>query len=474
MFEENEEQFDDQFNFELNRFENMMTVGDAYYFDPESLELIIDHYIIKNKLKKASEAVDFALDQHPDHTNFNLKRAQLYSTTGQLKESLLILQVLEKIDSFNAEIFVTMANVFSQLRDHHKSIKYYEKAIELSGLVEENPEELIEIMLDLALEYENIIDFKGAINVLSNLLDNFPNNESAIYEIAYCFERLGDFDKCIEYYNKYIDNNPYSFTAWYNLGNIYFIKKDTEKALWAYDYSIIINEDFSSAHFNIGNTYMQMENFKKAIESYEKCLSLDPDDSLTLCYMAEAYERIEDYEKALAYYKKSKAINPDLADAWLGIGIVKDLQGKTSQSISYLQQAVNIQTTNANYNLVLGEALFKLERFPEAEIALERALQLDNTYSEAIEFLAKIKFEYNINEAIEFLISCQEKSPLDMSSKMFLVSLYWYNGERFNALELFKNEFNENAKDSIKYLLLHLPESLKITDFKNIINPDND
>ena len=48
MFEDHEEEFDDQFKFELNRFENMMTVGDAYYFDPESLELIIHHYIIKN------------------------------------------------------------------------------------------------------------------------------------------------------------------------------------------------------------------------------------------------------------------------------------------------------------------------------------------------------------------------------------------------------------------------------------------
>jgi tetratricopeptide (TPR) repeat protein len=219
---------------------------------------------------------------------------------------------------------------------------------------------------------------------------------------------------------------------------------------------------------------MQKEDFKKAIEAYKKCLMIDPDDSLTLCYMAEAYERLENFEKALDYYNKSKTITPDLADAWLGIGIVKDLQGLTNQSIAYLQQAVNLQTTNANYNLVLGEALFKLERFPESEIVLERALQLDNTYSEAIELLAKIKFEYNIVEAIEFLILCQENSKLNTNNTMLLVSLYWCNVERFSALELFKNEFDQNAENSIKYLILHLPESVKITAFKNIINPNND
>lgn len=474
MFDDNEEQFDDQFQFELNRFENMIEVGDAYYFDPEILELIIDHYIIKNQLKRAEIAVDFGSNQHPSHSNFSLKKAQIYSTTGQLKESLLLLQVLEKIDPYNPEVFITIANVFSQLRDHSKAIKYYEKAINIGEGTSENPQEIIEIMLDLALEYENLQNFDGAISVLERLLEKTPDNESAIYEIAYCYERLGNFDKCIEYYNKYIDNNPYSFTAWYNLGNIYFLKKDTDKALWAYDFSTIINEDFSSAHFNIGNTYMQIEDFDKAIAAYEKCLRLDADDSLTLCYMGEAYERKEQYEIALEYYNKSKTINPSLADAWLGIGIVKDLLGQTNQSISYLQQAVNIQTSNANYNLVLGEALYKLERFAEAEIVLERALQLDATYSEAIELLTKIKFEYNIVEAIDFLVETDENHPLSVGNRLLLVSLLWYNGQKFESLELFKNEYQQNAKEAIKFLLLHLPESKKISEFNNIINPNNE
>lgn len=474
MFEDNEEQFDDQFQFELSRFENMIEIGDAYYFDPEVIELIIDHYIIKNQLKKAKIAVDFGSEQHPSHSNFSLKKAQLFSTTGQLKESLLLLQVLEKIDPYNAEVFITIANVFSQLRDHSKSIKYYEKALTIGEASNENPQEIIEIMLDLALEYENLLDFNGAINILQKLLDKTPDNESAIYEIAYCYERLGNFDKCIEYYNKYIDNNPYSFTAWYNLGNIYFLKKETEKALWAYDFSIIINEDFSSAHFNIGNTYMQIEDFNNAIIAYEKCLKIDPDDALALCYMGEAYERKEQYDLALSYYNKSKTINPNLADAWLGIGIVKDLQGLTNQSISYLQQAVNLQTSNANYNLVLGEALFKLERFAEAEIVLERALQIDETYSEAIELLTKIKFEYNIVEAIDFLVRTDENHQLSVSNRILLVSLLWHNGQKIESLELFKNEYQQNAEKSIKYLLLHLPESKKISEFNNIINPSNE
>jgi tetratricopeptide (TPR) repeat protein len=473
MFEEGNDQFDEQFSNELQKFETMQKNGDAFYFDPEVLEQIIDHYIIKNQFKTAGSAINFALSQHPTHNTFNLKKAQIFSTTGQLKESLLILQTLEKIDPFNSEVFITIATVFSQLRDHNKAIKYLEKALSLTSESEDN-EELIEIMLDLALEYENILDFHNAIKVLERLLDISTNNESGIYEIAYCYERIGDFDKCIEFYNLYIDNNPYSFTAWYNLGNIYFLKNNIEKALWAYDYAIIINDNFASAHFNMGNTYMQTEDYPKAIDSYLKCLEIDPDDSLTLCYLGEAYERTKDFTSALAYYTKSKEIEPTLADAWLGIGIVLDLQNQTQKSISYFQQAVKLKGDNANYYHVLGEALFKLERFAEAELVLEKALVYDPSYGDAMELLAKIKKEYNLFEAIDFLIQTSQNSPLDINCSILLVSLFWENGQKLDALELFKNQFAVNPKESINFLLLHLPESKQIQDFNNIINPNND
>jgi len=221
--EENDGQFDDQFNSELKRFETMLQEGNAFYFDAEILEQIIEHFIINNQLNKGLKAAHFAKKQHPSNTVFDLRKAQILSSTGKLKESLLILQELEKMEPYNPEIFITKASVFSQLRDHSKAIKYFEKAIEIAE--EFNYEEEVEeIRFDLAMEYESIRNFQKAIKVLEQILEKKPDNEAAIYEVAYCYERTGNFDKCIEYYTKYIDNNPYSFTAWYNLGNIYFLK----------------------------------------------------------------------------------------------------------------------------------------------------------------------------------------------------------------------------------------------------------
>jgi tetratricopeptide (TPR) repeat protein len=462
---------DAQFNSELKRFEEMIEDGSSMYFDAEMLEQIIDHFIIKSQFKKALGAVRVGLDQHPANTTFKLRKAQIMSTMGQLKESLLELQELEKIEPYNPEIFITKASVFSQLRDHSKAIKYFLKAIEIASSLDLQ-EELEEIRFDLAMEYENIHRYDKAIEELEEILKYSTDNEAAIYEIAYCYERTGDFDKCIEFYNLYIDNNPYSFTAWYNLGNIYFLKGNTEKAIWAYDYSIIINNEFTSAHFNLGNVYMQVEDFEKARDAYLECLKIDPNDALTLSYLGESYERIGDYNEALECYGKSRELNPELPESWLGTGIVLDLQAKTNEAISFLNHAVHLQPENANYHHVLAEALFKLERYTEAETALEKCVQLAPDYSEAVLLLAKIKALFSIEEAADFLLDQENLQELSQDVRIFLVAMLWQARQFTDALLLFKKEYLID-KDSAKTLFLYFPEAENIPEFIQIINTHN-
>ncbi|MFT4600642.1 MAG: tetratricopeptide (TPR) repeat protein [Arenicella sp.] len=475
MFDEEddeEHEFDSQFNSELERFEQMVEDKAVYYFDTEILEQIIDHFIIKNQLKKSLNAILFALEQHPSNHIFTLRKAQIFSTTGKLKESLLILQDLEKSEPFNTEVYVTKASVFSQLRDHGKAIKYFEKALEVASQHEENWE-VEDILFDLALEYENIHEYQNAIRSLEKLLHSSPENESAIYEIAYCYERIGNFDKCIEYYTLYIDNNPYSFTAWYNLGNIYFLKNNIEKALWAYDYSVIINADFSSAHFNMGNTYMQINDYQKALESYTKCVEIDREDALTLSYLAEAYERLERYDEAIEIYEKSKEMNSELAEPWLGIGIIKELTGNRTEAINYLQRAVEIQPENANYRLVLAEALHKEERLIEAETELEEALKIEPTYDDAIIALAKIKGQFSLEDAINFMAAFENLNQLDLKVRIYFCVLLWLDGQKTESLHLFKKEYLID-KNSAKTLFLYLPEAEHLTEFIQIFDLDNE
>lgn len=462
--EEENEFFNSQFQSSLKRFEEELENSKPGFYDSDLLEQFIDHYLIKNQIKKAMNVCEHALYQFPYSNLFKLRMAQMYSAIGQLEDSLEILEELSYYEYSSSELFATKATVYSQLKKHDKAIHFFKQAIAHS-----EDEEKDELYLDLAMEYETLNDFDNAIQVLKQILTINPNNEAALYEIAYCYDLTKQFDKAIEFYNKYIESHPYSFTAWYNLGNTYCKTENFEKAVWAYDYCIIINDKFSSAYFNMGNALGNLGRHQEAIESYLKCIDIDGNDAITFNYIGECYEKLENFDKALDYYNKSIELNNDIADPWLGIGIIKDLQGKTSESINFFKKATELQEENYDYWHVLAEAYEKMELFPEAVEAYEKVIELSNfVNTDAIIGLAKLKLDDSPIEALELVIDIKQENELNNKLDTFLVFLFWKNNRFLESLSLLESLLVNN-KDSIKNLFLHFPEAKELTEFIDII-----
>ncbi len=436
MFDEEDDEFlEGDLKDGLERFENYLENGVMGFIDSNQMELIIDHYLFQSQYTKANSATEFALNQFPYNDVFKLRRAQAISALGQLKEALTLLSGIEVMESHVAELLLTKASIFSQLRDHKRAIKFFKEALMHSSM----PEDKEEIYLDLAFEYEAENDYNGAIAILLEALQNNPNNEGALYELAFCYDLLGEYDKAIKSYSDFIDNNPYSFTAWYNLGNTYSKKEDYKQAVWAYDYSILINADFGPSYYNIGNSYMGMDHFEDAIKAFEKCLELDGDDALVLCNVGECYEQFNELIHAEEYYRRSLEIDPLLADAWLGMGIVEDLKGNTQSGIRMIIKAAEMDPTNAGILHVLAGAYEKMEDFEQACNYYYASLELDHTEGECLkEYVSLLLRVSTINEVHQFLNDFEQNfgqnNYIDILNVWVLLKL----GQRDNALHLFK------------------------------------
>jgi tetratricopeptide (TPR) repeat protein len=257
MFDDDEDDFSDSnLNEDLEQFEAHLKGKSIGFLDSDRLEAIIDHYIINGQYSKAKSAADHGVYHFQYNPVFTLRKAQAMSGMGLLHDALELMNQIEKTNFDNPEVFLTKAALFSQLRDSKNAIRYFRLALKLC-----EPEDRDEIFLDIAMEYQNLNQFKEAIEVLKEAIRINANNEGALYEIAYCYDRLGDYQQAINCYTSFIDENPYSFTAWYNLGNAYSKSENFERSVWAYDYSILINPDFGPTHFNIGNAYLTLEKY---------------------------------------------------------------------------------------------------------------------------------------------------------------------------------------------------------------------
>lgn len=379
MFEDEEEYSDKYFKEDLERFEKSISSGNIIFIDSDRLEVILEHYLISGNYSKATLCAQRGIEQFPFNIQFFLRKAQSLTALGQLKEALNVLAEIEKSSIDNIEFHVTKASIFSQLRDSKRAIKHLRIALELA-----EAEDKDEIFLDLAIEYENLNDYSNAIKVLKEALSYNMNNEAAIYEIAFCYDQNGDYEQAIQCYSDYIEENPYSYTAWYNLGNAYSKAENWEKSVWAYAYCVLINETFSPAYFNMGNAYLSMEKYQLSIENFEKCMEIDGEDGLALCYIGECYEQLANYDLAKHYYQRSIEFAPELPEAWLGLGIVCDLEGDTNAGLPYLYKAIELGPENGSFYHVLASAMVKLDHYNDAFDMFTMAISLDLNNEEII------------------------------------------------------------------------------------------
>jgi len=448
---------------DVERFEQFLKTGNIDFLDSDRLEALIDHYLITNQYNKAKKCAEHALEQFSFNVSLQLRLAQSMAAMGQLKESLNILSQIEKTESPSCEVLLTKASIFSQLRDSKSAIKYFKESLLLS-----EPEDRDEIYLDLAMEYENLKDYKGALEILKEAINYNPQNEGAIYEIAFCYDQMKNYDKAIQCYSDFIDENPYSFTAWYNLGNAYSKSENFDKAIWAYDYCVIINEEFGPVYFNLGNAYLSLENFQLAIDNFNKCMELDGEDPIALCYIGEAHEQLGEFELAKAYYNQSLELSPLLPDAWLGLGIVKDLQGETREALTFILKAAELDPENAGIYCVLAGAYEKLEEIDKAKEFYFLSLELDENDSECLANYINLLNKTSYLESLNYL-DLKYGSLIGGVAQLLKVNVLWKLGRKEESLVCFSDAVTtdkEEAKDIFDLYpeFKDIPQFVELTD----------
>src|SRR5690606_37662310 len=94
-------------------------------------------------------------------------------------------------------------------------------------------------------------------------------------------------------------------------------------------------------------------------------------------YIGECYEKMERFEQALIHYDQALALDPNWTDAWIGRGVVKDMQGRTSEAIKDLEVATRLAPENGDAWYYLAQALAREKRYPQAVLAYMRVNELE-------------------------------------------------------------------------------------------------
>jgi tetratricopeptide (TPR) repeat protein len=239
--------------------------------------------------------------------------------------------------------------------------------------------------------------------------------------------------------------------------------------VWAYDYSILVFDEFAPAHFNMGNAFLTLGKYHQAIERFKVAMELDGDDAMALCYLGEAHEQLQEYDLAKNYYHLSLELEPELPEAWLGLGIISDIEGKTKEGIVLLKKALSFDLNSASIHLVLANAYHKSNERELAETHFLKSLSLDALDSESLSDYVFFVMEESVQDALKYLEENQHEMEQNSVFLQMLVHVL-VTLKKFKEAALIFSSIVATNIEQAKELLEWNPKLLNRKEFVNLMN----
>lgn len=377
MSEEMEWQPEHELTALIKRFEGQEKSGKGHFFDVEEFEAIIDYYLDNHERTMARQAIEGAKQQHPQSSSFGIREARLLAAESQYEQALEVLERLEVLEPGDEEIFFTKGEIFGMMDRHSNAIQEYKK------LLDTDTERMIDVLTNIAYEYESMNDFDQALVYLEKALYMESDSDDLIQEIAFFFEINHKEDEAIAFYTRFLDEHPYSTYGWFHLGIFYSTQELYEKAIQAYEFVLAIDEKFAAAYFNMANSYSSLKLFRKAINLYKETFNFEPPEAITYCYIGECYENLDAIDKALKYYYMALEKDERLPESWAGVARVFMKQDRNKMAVKYYQKAVELAPHQDDIKFELAVLYLQLNEYDKSATLFEEVVKNNKNYVEA-------------------------------------------------------------------------------------------
>jgi tetratricopeptide (TPR) repeat protein len=227
-------------------------------------------------------------------------------------------------------------------------------------------EERIDLLFELADVYDDYEEFDKVFDCLKLILEEEPNNEEALYKICFWTDFTGRNEESIRLHQNIIDEFPYNELAWFNMAAAFQGLKLYEKSIDAYQYAVAIDEKFDYAYRNMGDAYLRLRKYKEAIEVLEKVLELSRPEDVIYEAIGHCYHRLGNYAQARFHYKKAVHLNTDDSKLHYKIAVTYMLEEQWQSALKHLENAMRIHRSITEYNLAMGECRLNLGQYKEA------------------------------------------------------------------------------------------------------------
>jgi len=282
------------------------------FYEPEELTEIIEIYIINNQIKRAKQAINYALRIYSDDDEILYEILLLLNDYEQWNDLFAICEQYKNdsdvwIDGHRLTALLHLGMEDEAFLFFRKLKTRYAKDKEaLSVIYQAMGEALCDVDL-----------FDSSIEVVQEAIDRLEEDINFYWLQMQCYVSLDCIEEVSELADVIQKLNPLDAKTWHRLGLSFQDVGDKEKAIDAFEYAQSLGYEPEEVLMNLIYVYDKNKNFNKALEKAKEYLSLYPDSYVINMMAVKLNSRMENWTDAIKYIDKALRLTPEIESLYL-------------------------------------------------------------------------------------------------------------------------------------------------------------
>ena len=282
------------------------------FYEPDELIEIIEIYIINNQIKRAKQAISYALRIYSEDDEFIYDILLLLNDYERWNDLLAICEQYKEESDVWIEGHQVTALLHLGMEDdafllfQKLKTKYAENKKDLSVIYQAMGEALCDVDL-----------FDSSIEVIREAINTMEEDIDFYWLQMQCLVALDRKEEVLRLAEVVLKLNPLNAETWYRLGLAFQDIDDNEKAIEAFEYAQSLEYEIELVLMNLIYAYNKNKNFNKALEKTKEYLNLYPESYVVNMMAAKLNSQIGNWSDAIKYVDEVLKLTPDIESLYL-------------------------------------------------------------------------------------------------------------------------------------------------------------
>jgi tetratricopeptide (TPR) repeat protein len=294
------------------------------------------------------------------------------SQLGQLDTALDACQKAISLLPADARAYYSQGFVLEKLNQFQEAITSYRKALQLD-------KSLVAVHINLGNALHAVGQYREAIDEFNIALQYFPDDPHTYYNRGLSQQNANLHDDAIQSYRVALKIKPDYAEAYNNLGILLGEMGELQAAIIEFEKALHFRKDYAEAYANIGRILIKQKKNLAAISALEKAVALKPDDITLQKRLATACINVGNLDAAEQHYRKILLNDPDNITAIAGLCNILEKRGDTEKAWSTLTP--HLETGNSQILSVYAAICNEVGKCDDCLQKIEAALLDDNVSS---------------------------------------------------------------------------------------------